>query len=220
FFVTPVSYGPAYKTTALFKKSTVQQTLTEFLHDQGYSIFSIAETEKYAHVTYFFNGGREKKLEHETRILVPSTTLKQYDKYPEMGADTITQAVVESLTTRPDDFYVINYANADMVGHTGNFQATLKALECLDKQIGILVHEIVKKRNGVLYITGDHGNAEDMYDEVHKEPRTSHTTNPVFFVMVAQDLKEVRTQLPLTQLSDVAPFIAHVMLEGIQTSLR
>lgn len=220
FFVTPVSYGPAYKTTALFKKSTVQQTLTEFLHDQGYSIFSIAETEKYAHVTYFFNGGREQKLEHETRILVPSTTLKQYDKYPEMGADTITQAVVESLITRPDDFYVINYANADMVGHTGNFQATLKALECLDKQIGILVHEIVQKRNGVLYITGDHGNAEDMYDEVHKEPRTSHTTNPVFFVMVAQDLKGVHTQLPLTQLSDVAPFIAHVMLEGVQTSLR
>lgn len=220
FFITPISYGPEYKTLTLFKRQEIPQTLTQFLHDKGYSLFSIAETEKYAHVTYFFNGGREKKLTNETRVLVPSITRQQYDQFPEMSAPTITQAVVESLRTNPQDFYIINYANADIVAHTGNFNATLKALECLDKQLKILVDEIVIKQNGILYITGDHGNAEEMINPKTKQPLTSHTQNPVFFIMATEELKNIQLHLPLTQLSDVAPFIAQVMIDGLQTSLR
>lgn len=220
FFITPVSYGSQYNTTVLFKKSVIPLTLTQFLHDEGYSIFSVAETEKYAHVTYFFNGGREQKLEHETRVLVPSITRQNYNEFPEMSASTITDAVVHSLKTDPQDFYVINYANADMVAHTGNFDATLQALECLDKQLKILLEEIVHKQNGVLLITSDHGNAEDMFDESNNQPRTSHSANSVFFIIAAQDLKDVHLHLPLNQLSDIAPFVAQVMTEGLQTSLR
>jgi 2,3-bisphosphoglycerate-independent phosphoglycerate mutase len=220
FFITPVGYGSNYKTTVLFEKTEIPHTLTQFLHDHGNSIFTIAETEKYAHVSYFFNGGREEKLEHETRILVPSITRKKYDIHPEMSANTITEAVVDSLRYNPHDFYVINYANADMVAHTGNFKATLQALECLDKQIGILVEEVVKKRNGILYITSDHGNAEEMYDSATQTEKTSHTTNPVFFIMAAKDVENINLELPITQLSDIAPFVAQIMLEGLQTSLR
>ncbi len=220
FFITPVSYGADYPTTRLFDRPQIPQTLTQFLHDKDYSIASIAGTEKYAHVTYFFNGGREKKLDNETRILVPSTTRKQYDQFPEMSAPTITEAVLETARTNPHDFYVINYPNADMVGHTGDLHATIKAVECLDKQLKKLVEEIVIKQKGILYITGDHGNAEEMIDPKTKQPLTSHTQNPVFFIMVTQELKDIELHLPLNQLSDVAPFIAQVMIDGLQTSLR
>ena len=220
FFITPVSYGKEYNTITLFNRPEIPQTLTQFLHDQDYSIFSIAETEKYAHVTYFFNGGREEKLENETRVLVPSITRKQYDQFPEMSAPTITEAVLDSLKTNPHDFYVINYANADMVGHTGNFDATLNALECLYKQLKQLIDEIVIKQKGIVYITGDHGNAEEMLNPQEKQTLTSHTANPVFFVMVTEELKDINLYLPLNQLSDVAPFVAQVMIDGLQTSLR
>lgn len=220
FFITPVSYGSEYETIRLFERPEIPQTLTQFLHDKGHSIFSIAGTEKYAHVTYFFNGGREEKLTNETRMLVPSTTRQQYDQFPEMNAPIITEAVLETLKSNPHDFYVINYANADMVGHTGNFNATIKALECLDEQLKSIIDEIVVKQKGIVYITGDHGNAEQMVDPKTKQPLPTHTQNPVFFVMVTEELKDIQLHLPLTQLSDVAPFIAQVMIDGLQTSLR
>lgn len=220
FFITPVSYGADYKTTKLFERPQIPQTLTQFLHDSGYSIFSTAGTEKYAHVTYFFNGGREEKLINETRMLVPSITRQNYDQFPEMNAPVITEAVLETIKTNPHDFYVINYSNADMVAHTGNFNATLKALECLDQQLKALIDEIVIKQKGIVYITGDHGNAEEMIDPKTKQPITSHTQNPVFFVMVTDELKDIQLHLPLTQLSDITPFIAQVMIDGLQTSLR
>lgn len=209
FFITPFSYGDNYPTTVLFKKSKIQQTLTDVMYKKGYSLFSIAETEKFAHVTYFLNGGREVKLKKETRILVPSLESKDYIHHPEMSANSITNAVIESLNYHPRDFYVINYANADMVGHTGNFEATVKAIECLDTQIGKLYNEFVEKRNGTLYITADHGNAEEMFDTKSGQPKTSHTNNPVYFVMAQKDLKESGQELPLTELSDIAPFIVH-----------
>lgn len=209
FFITPVSYGPEYPTTALFKKPAIQNSLTKMLHDKGFSIFSIAETEKYAHVTYFFNGGREEKLTHETRILVPSLGKKEYVDHPEMSADTITEAVLASLKQTPADFYVINYANADMVGHTGNFASTVKAIECLDKQLQKLFTTFVQEHGGTLYITADHGNAEAMFDPETGQPNTSHTVNPVFFIMANKILKNSNSDLPLSELSDIAPFIVH-----------
>jgi 2,3-bisphosphoglycerate-independent phosphoglycerate mutase len=212
-FITPVSYGSQYDTTVLFHGGKITQTLTGMLNDHDYSICSIAETEKYAHVTYFFNGGREEKLPHETRILIPSITRKSYDTHPAMSADTVTEAAFYSLRYNPHDFYVINYANADMVGHTGNFQATVHALECIDKQLGLLFDEVVTKQNGILIITGDHGKAEEMFDTTTQQARTSHTTNPVYFVVVQQELEHQHAELPLTQLSDIAPFIAHLVMK-------
>lgn len=209
FFITPVSYGPEYKATILYQKAHVPQTLSNVLKEQGYTLFFVAETEKYAHVTYFFNGGREHTFPNEKRVLVPSLIGKEYSKHPEMSAETITEVILTSLKHGTRDFYVVNYANADMVGHTGNFEATVKAVECIDKQLGILYREIVEKRNGTLYITADHGNAEDMFNVETGQPRTSHTTNPVPFIMAEQSLKNSDEELPLEELSDIAPFIVH-----------
>jgi len=211
FFITPVSYGPEYSTTTLYEKPQAPRTLTQVAHDKGFSIFSIAETEKFAHVTYFFNGGRETKLENETRILVPSLPNKSYAEYPCMSAPTITQAVTESLKTNTNDLYIINYANADMVGHTGNLEATIQAVECLDKQLEALYRLIVEDMNGTLYVTSDHGNAEDMFDPETHQPRTSHTANPVYFVIARQEFKDSGEQLPLKELAHVAPFVLHLM---------
>src|SRR5690606_38133338 len=128
---------------------------------------SIAETEKYAHVTYFFRGENENIVKNETRIIIPSLRVKDYKDNPEMSAPDITKALLNSLNNDPQDFYLVNYANADMVGHSGDFNATVRALECLDTQLHMLYEKIVIQMNGTLYITADHGKAEDMYDELH-----------------------------------------------------
>ncbi len=209
FFITPTVYNTKLQTEALYpEEKDATNSLKDVLTQNGKTIFSIAETEKYAHVTYFFDGGKEECASNETRMLIPSLHTKQYAKQPEMSAHAITEKVLESLKTNPCDFYLINYANADMVGHSGNFGATIKAIECLDKQLGILYDQIVKKMGGTMYITADHGNAEDMYDEEAHQPRTAHTTNPVPFLMLRNDLEgKGDEKLSLTQLSDIAPFI-------------
>ncbi len=209
FFITPTMYNETLKTDALYpQQKDASNALKEVLVQHGKTIFSIAETEKYAHVTYFFDGGKEDTLATETRVLIPSLHTKQYDKHPEMSAGAITKRVIKSLETDPCDFYLINYSNADMVGHSGNFGATIKAIEYLDTQIALLYNQIVEKMNGTMYITADHGNAENMYDEEAHQPRTAHTTNPVPFIMLRKDLKgKGGEELPLTQLSDIAPFI-------------
>ncbi len=207
FFITPVSYAKNLATTSLFTMPKITNTLKDVLAQHNKTIFSIAETQKYAHVTYFFNGGREKKEPHETWKLIPSLRIQNYAQAPCMSAPQITAAVLESLKTDPADFYLINYANADMVGHSGNMKATVKAIECLDYQLGKLYDQIINKMNGTMYITADHGNAEDMYDEKIHQPKTSHTTNPVPFIMIRQDLQGKSETLPLTQLADIAPFI-------------
>jgi 2,3-bisphosphoglycerate-independent phosphoglycerate mutase len=211
FFITPTSYDdPALQTTVLYPSPIITNTLKDVLAQQGKTIFSIAETEKYAHVTYFFNGGRENLLPHEKRVLIPSLPAKNYIHHPEMSAQAITKTVLKSLTTDPCDFYLINYANADMVGHSGNFDATVKAIECLDQELKKLYDQIILEMNGTLYITADHGKAEDMYDTIHHQLRTAHTTSQVPFIMIRQDLDGNSTKkLPLAQLADIAPFILH-----------
>ena len=124
-----------------------------------------------------------------------------------MSAPEITQAVLTSLKQNPCDFYLINYANADMVGHSGNFGATIKAIECLDEQLQQLYEQVISVMDGTMYIAADHGNAELMYDEKTQQPHTAHTINPVPFIMIRQDIKKSREQLPLKQLADIAPFI-------------
>ena len=130
---------------------------------------------------------RDEQLAHETRILVPSKKQKTYISCPQMSAQEITDHIQISLEKNPAYFYLVNYANADMVGHSGDFQATIKACEILDKQLTKLYDDIVVKHNGTIFITGDHGNAEEKIDEKTGEPKTSHTTNPVPFVAINQN---------------------------------
>lgn len=207
FFITPTQYSPALQTDVLYSMQAVSNTLKDVLSEHGYTIFTIAETEKYAHVTYFFTGGREREIPGEKRVLIPSLIEKNYIHYPCMSAPEITEAIVLSLENQPKDFYLVNYANADMVGHSGNMDATVKAIECLDAQLKVLYNEIVEKFDGTLFITADHGNAEQMFDPQFNQPRTAHTSNPVPFLMINKRLKDKDIQLPLKELSDIAPFI-------------
>ena len=213
FFISAVRYDPRFKNPVLLETHPIKNTLKEILSKEGKTIFSIAETEKYAHVTYFFGGGHEKPFPGETQMLIPSLPLKNYLDHPEMSAQKITDAVLKSLQTKPCDFYLINYANADMVGHTGNLPATIKAVECLDHQIAQLYEQIVKKMNGTLIITADHGNAESKFDVKTGQPNTAHTTNKVPFICVKNTLRDKKMDLPLHGLADVAPFILKQMME-------
>lgn len=205
--VTATSYDPALPADVIYDKPLITHTLLDEIEKAGLRIFTIAETEKYAHITYFFSGGKEVKRKNETRVLVPSHKVETYADDPCMSAPEITQTVISSLEHDPCDFYLINYANADMVAHSGNFRATIEAVECLDKQIAVLYQKVVKELQGALIITADHGKAEQMWDLKTQQPRTAHTTNLVPFYYVTDQVHHSSEPLPLTQLSDVAPFI-------------
>ncbi len=206
-FVTPTSYDGKIKTDVMFPQKLIKNTLTKVLAMHKKTIFTISETEKYAHVTYFFNGGDEDPVSTETRTLIPSRKEEYGQLSSCMEAKTITDTVIHSLKKHPADFYLINYASPDVIGHTGNFKEIIKAVECVDTQIGALYKEVVEKMNGTMYITADHGNAEDTYNEEAKQPRTAHTTNPVPFVWLTKKEQGNNTELPLKQLCDIAPFI-------------
>lgn len=210
-FITPTKYGAALPTDVMFPKNPVTNTLKDALVAADKTVFTIAETEKYAHVTYFFGGGHESAYPHETRVLIPSKGLRSYAEDPTMSAPEITHAVLNSLDEKPCDFYLINYANADMVGHSGDFQATVKAIECLDTELHKLFDNIVMQRNGIMIVTADHGKAEQMVDPKTGQPYTAHTTNKVPCIVLAQQLKDSGTQLPLEQLADLKSYIMQLM---------
>jgi 2,3-bisphosphoglycerate-independent phosphoglycerate mutase len=220
FFITLADYGINLPVTALYKQEPVHNTLKEVLNAAGKTMFSIAETEKYAHITYFFDGGKEKPYPHEERVLIPSIPVKNYIDHPAMSAHKITNAVLDSLAHDPRDFYLINYANADMVGHSGNFEATVKAVECLDSELKKLYEEIVVKNNGTLIITADHGNAEEKYDPQTGQPRTAHTTNPVPFIFIKKGLEHKASPLPQGSIATIAPFILGTMGIAIPVAMK
>lgn len=207
--ITAVEYDTPEKlpTHALLKPIHIKNTLKQVLNEHTISMLSIAETEKYAHVTYFFNGGNEQPLSHEERVLIPSISVKNYIQRPEMSAGSITDAVLSSLSNNPKDFYLINYANADMVGHSGNIESTVKAIECLDHQLERLYQQIAATMHGTIYITGDHGNAEYMFNPEENQPNTAHTTNLVPFIFINKTVAKSHFKLSLQGLSDIAPFI-------------
>lgn len=211
--ITAVAYDTVEKlpTHALLEPIMVHNTLKEVLNAHEISMFSIAETEKYAHVTYFFNGGNEQPLEHEERVLIPSIHARNYVQKPEMSAPLITDAVLKSLNNSCKDFYLINYANADMVGHSGDLAATIRAIECLDRELERLYKQVITNMQGTLYVTGDHGNAEYMFNEQEGQPSTAHTTNPVPFIVINKELEHRTIPLPLEELDDIAPFILKQM---------
>jgi len=207
FFITPTRYGDHVKTDFFIEREPIDKTLMQILCNHGMKTFAIAETEKYAHVTYFFNGGREEAYPNETRVLVPSITAKSYKDIPQMQAATITKQVLQAIDSDQYDFYLINYANPDMVGHSGDFEATKKAVECVDQQVSQLYKKIVEELDGTLYVTADHGNAELNYNELVGQPHTEHTINPVEFIFVNQQVKDKQNKLPLKGLKDIVPFI-------------
>jgi 2,3-bisphosphoglycerate-independent phosphoglycerate mutase len=192
----------------LFPPEDLEDTFGELVSRAGLKQLRLAETEKYAHVTFFFNGGRETVFPGEERILVPSPKVATYDQQPEMSAPEVTDKVVEAIRGGRFDVIVLNYANTDMVGHTGRVDAAIKAVETVDACLGRL-SEAVEKVGGTLVITADHGNAEMMRDPETGEPHTAHTLNPVPFVVVNPPAAMQR--LEDGRLSDVAPTLLDIL---------
>lgn len=189
----------------LFGKEHVQKTLGEVVSAAGKRQLRIAETEKYAHVTFFFNGGREEPFENEDRILVASPKVATYDLQPEMSAPEVAEKLIEAIRTGKEDMIILNFANGDMVGHTGVYPAICKAVETIDNLVGKVVKEARKMGYSVL-ITADHGNADYAINE-DGTPNTQHSLNPVQFVVVDDDVKTVENG----RLCDIAPTILHFM---------
>ncbi len=189
-----------------FKKEALSNTFGEYISNIGLKQLRIAETEKYAHVTFFFNGGEEKQYNGEDRILIPSPKVETYDLKPEMSAYEVTDKVLEAIKSEKYNTIILNYANPDMVGHTGNLEAAVKAIETIDECVGKVV-EAVQEKNGVLLITADHGNAEQMIDYKTGEPHTAHTTNPVPLILVGMD----DAKLKPGKLADLAPTMLDIM---------
>ena len=195
------------KTSIAYYPTSLANTLGEYLQDQGKTQLRIAETEKYAHVTFFFSGGREEEYDGETRILVPSPDVATYDLKPEMSAPEVTDKLVEAIESGQYDVLVVNYANGDMVGHTGVFDAAVKAVEALDVCVG-RVESAVKAAGGDMLITADHGNCEQMQDYESGQVHTQHTTEHVPLIYVGTQKLQVRRG---GKLSDVAPTILALM---------
>jgi 2,3-bisphosphoglycerate-independent phosphoglycerate mutase len=187
---------------AVIKPEKLEQILAQVFVEFDYKNLRCAETEKYAHVTYFFNGGVEKPFAGEERIVVPSVKVATYDLKPEMSAEGITDTVVKAIESESFDAIIMNYANADMVGHSGKLEPTIKAVEAVDAGLG-RIYQTLKPRGGAWIITADHGNAEMMIDPATGGPHTYHTTNPVPFILVSEN-QHVQLQ-PGGSLRDIAP---------------
>ncbi len=208
FFATMTKYDEAYTNPVLFGPRPQYDTFGEILSREGLRQLRLAETEKYAHVTYFFNGGREDQFEGEERTLIPSDrTVATYDLAPAMRAREITEAAVGAIAGGTYDAIIMNYANADMVGHTGKWDPTIVGVETIDECLARLA-DAVLAADGLLAITADHGNAEEKID-ARGNPLTAHTTNPVPFVLVAKQLNG--TLAPGGKLGDVAPTLLTLM---------
>ena len=207
-FVCMTEYADTIKNVDVaYKTEAIKNTFGEYISKLGYRQLRIAETEKYAHVTFFFNGGEEVKYEGEERILVASPKVATYDLKPEMSAYEVTDKLVDAIRKAAFDVIILNFANCDMVGHTGIEEAAIKAVETVDECIGRVVDE-VRKVNGTIFITADHGNAEQMVDYETGDPHTAHTTNLV--PIVAVGLPE-GTKLKEGRLADIAPTMLEVM---------
>ena len=189
-----------------FPPQSLKDTFGQYISDRGLTQLRIAETEKYAHVTFFFNGGVEAPCPGEDRALIPSPKVATYDLKPEMSAFEVTDEVIGRLESGKYDVIILNYANCDMVGHTGVFEAAVKAVETVDQCVGRMVAKI-QELGGAALITADHGNADQMWDEEGK-PFTAHTTNPVPFVAVGTGAKALRDG---GRLADIAPTMLEVL---------
>ncbi|WP_060509833.1 2,3-bisphosphoglycerate-independent phosphoglycerate mutase [Pseudomonas sp. NBRC 111124] len=200
-YIGLTQYSAKIAAPAAYAPSSLNNVLGEYLAKNGKTQLRIAETEKYAHVTFFFSGGREEPFEGEERILIPSPKVATYDLQPEMNAPEVTDRIVEAIEQQRFDVIVVNYANGDMVGHTGVFEAAVKAVEALDTCVGRIV-EALAKVDGEALITADHGNVEQMEDACTGQAHTAHTSEPVPFIYVGKRKLQVREG---GVLADVAP---------------
>ena len=192
--------------SVLFPPDKLEHILGGVVADAGKAQLRMAETEKYPHVTYFLNGGQETPFPREDRIMVQSPKVATYDLQPEMSAAELTDKAVAAIDTGKYDLMVLNYANPDMVGHTGSLPAAIKAVETVDAGLGRMV-EAVHKQGGALMVTADHGNCELMKDPETGGPHTAHTTNPVPVVLVDGDARAIQDGI----LADVAPTLLDLM---------
>jgi 2,3-bisphosphoglycerate-independent phosphoglycerate mutase len=211
---TMTQYRADFPFPVAFPPQELKGVFSEVVSAEGLRQERIAETEKYAHVTFFFSGGREAELPGETRCLIPSPRVATYDLKPEMSAPEVTAAILASLERGTSDVTIVNFANADMVGHTGIESAARAAVRAVDQSLARIV-PLVTARGGLVAITADHGNAEEMWDEVNDQPHTAHTTNPVPIVFCADDLLGARLR-PMGILADVVPTLC--ALTGIPRS--
>ena len=217
-FITMTEYEKGLPVKVIFPPEKTKNGLGEVLSKHGKKQLRIAETEKYAHVTYFFNGGKEEPWPGEDRILIPSPSVAKYDSEPEMSAAKITQKTIAEIELEKYDFILMNYANADMVGHTGNIEAAIKAVTSIDKSLSLLIPSVLEKK-GCLLITADHGNVEEMIDPYSGQVITEHSTNPVPLWMVTKDNHRHKTEAEIIEsqenirglLSDIAPTVLDIL---------
>lgn len=207
YYVCMTQYDKTIEAPVAYRPQKLKNTLGEVLGSSGIKQLRLAETEKYAHVTFFFNGGVEPPNQGEERILIPSPKVATYDQKPEMSAYEVTEEFIAQLQFDTYQVIIMNYANPDMVGHTGDLQAAVKAVETVDKCLGRVVDATLGKK-GVVIITADHGNAEHMRDE-DGNPVTAHTTKPVPFILVGEEYKTA--VLRSGSLEDVAPTIIELI---------
>jgi len=207
YTVTMTRYDKTFDVPFVQEPLSPANILANVFEDAGLRNMRIAETEKYAHVTYFFNGGNEKPYRGEERVMIPSPKVATYDLKPEMSAAGVADAVTKAVEDYQMDCLVVNFANADMVGHSGKIEPTIKAVETVDACIG-RVYDAVKRVNGALIVTADHGNAELMIDPLTGGPHTYHTTNPVPLILVSDAQPQLRSN---GSLRDLAPTIIGLM---------
>ena len=201
---TMTEYDKSFPYPVLFRKEVPKQTLAEVISNAGLTQLHTAETEKYAHVTFFFNGGVEEPVLNESRVLIPSPKVKTYDMKPEMSAPQVGDAVLTAME-EAYDFIVVNFANGDMVGHTGNYEAAVKAVEAVDRELGRIV-EKAKEKGYAMVLTSDHGNCEEMIDE-NGNILTNHTVGDVWCFVMADGVEEVKPGA----LNNIAPTVLKLM---------
>jgi 2,3-bisphosphoglycerate-independent phosphoglycerate mutase len=214
-FVSLTEYSKEFDIPVAFPPEQLENVFGEYISRLGLRQLRLAETEKYAHVTFFFNGGREQVFEGEERILIPSPKVRTYDLKPEMSAPEVTDALVAAIKSGKYDAIVCNYANADMVGHTGMFAAAVAAVEALDGCLGRVV-EALRQVGGEMLITADHGNAEQMEDVENDQPHTAHTQNPVPLLYVGRPARLQENGA----LCDIAPTLLTLMGLAVPSEMR
>jgi 2,3-bisphosphoglycerate-independent phosphoglycerate mutase len=212
-YVCMTQYDKLYELPLIILPESMDNILANILSQNHLRNLRVAETEKFAHVTYFFNGGIEKPFPGEDRSLIPSLKVATYDLAPEMKAEAIGDTVVKAVADTAFDLVVVNFANADMVGHSGKLEPTIRAVEAVDAQLG-RIYKAIKEKNGSWLISADHGNAELMVDPVTGGPHTAHTTNPVPFIYVSEDANHYRLR-PDGSLRDISPTLLNMMKLGL-----
>ena len=227
-YVCMTQYDKNFKLPMVIPPESMDNLLAHLMAKANLRNLRVAETEKYAHVTYFFNGGIEKPFGGEDRVLVPSQKVATYDLAPEMSAAGIADAVVKAVNDTAFDVIIVNFANADMVGHSGKLEPTVRAVETVDRELG-RIYKAVKQRGGALLVTADHGNAEMLIDPVTGGPHTAHTTNPVPFILITDAPDGTVNLRPGGSLRDISPTVLSLLHldkpkemtgEGLRSALK